>query len=231
MLRSKIELAYQFRRAAIVTATHDADTRMSSKQHWETVYATKAADRVSWYRPHLETSLALIEQATPDRDSAIIDIGAGEATLVDDLLAHGYNKLSVLDISQAAIDVVKQRLGAAASKITWLAADVLQASLPAQHFDLWHDRALFHFLTAAEQRSIYVQQLIRTLKPGGHAIIATFGPQGPEKCSGLDVVRYDAESLHRELGPRFQMVESMVELHRTPFNTTQQFIYCVFRLV
>ncbi|MDE1894833.1 MAG: class I SAM-dependent methyltransferase, partial [Xanthomonadaceae bacterium] len=167
---------------------------MVSRQHWETVYRTKAVDAISWYRPHLETSLAMIERAVPDRDAGIVDIGGGEATLVDDLLARGYRQLSVLDISPAAIAVAQHRLGAAAVQVTWLADDILQAALPAQRFDLWHDRALFHFLTAAGQRARYVEQLAHALKPGGHAIIATFGPQGPGQCSGLDTVRYDAAS-------------------------------------
>ncbi len=204
---------------------------MASRQHWETVYRTKAVDAISWYRPHLETSLAMIERAVPDRDAGIVDIGGGEATLVDDLLARGYRQLSVLDISPAAIAVAQHRLGAAAVQVTWLADDILQAALPAQRFDLWHDRALFHFLTAAGQRARYVEQLAHALKPGGHAIIATFGPQGPGQCSGLDTVRYDAASLQRELGPRFALVEHATELHHTPFGTTQQFVYGRFRRV
>lgn len=203
---------------------------MVNKQHWETVYQSKAADAVSWYRPHLDTSLALIEQALPDREAAIIDIGAGEATLVDDLLARGYRKLAVLDISAVAIDVARRRLGEAAAKVTWLVDDILQVPLPAQRFDLWHDRALFHFLTLPEQRARYVEQLTSALKPGGHVIIATFGTQGPVKCSGLDTVRHDRESLQRELGPRFRLIEQRSELHETPFGTTQQFFYGHFRL-
>lgn len=203
---------------------------MTSKQHWETVYQTRAPDAVSWYRPHLDTSLALIERAVPDRDACIIDIGAGEATLVDDLLERGYRQLTVLDISPAAIDVAKHRLGAAAARVAWLADDIMQVALPARQLDLWHDRALFHFLTGAEQRANYIERLYQALKPGGHAVIATFGPQGPDKCSGLDTLRYDAESLQRELGPRFVLIEQLTELHHTPFDTTQQFIYCHFRL-
>ena len=203
---------------------------MVNKQHWETVYQTKAADAVSWYRPHLDTSIDLIVEAVPDRDAAIIDIGGGEATLVDDLLAKGYRQLSVLDISQVAIEVAKQRLGMQAAQVTWLSANALKASLPKQHFDLWHDRALFHFLTATEQRTAYVDQLTQALKPGGHVVIATFSPQGPERCSGLEVVRYDAASLQRALGSRFELVESLLELHHTPWNTTQSFTYCHFQL-
>lgn len=203
---------------------------MVDKQHWETVYQSKAADAVSWYRPHLDTSLALIEQALPDREAAIIDIGGGEATLVDDLIARGYSKLTVLDISAAAIDVARRRLGEAAAKVTWLVDDILQVELPAQRFELWHDRALFHFLTLPEQRARYVEQLTSALKPDGHVIISTFGPQGPAKCSGLDTVRHDSESLQRELGPRFNLIEQRSELHQTPFATTQQFFYGHFRL-
>jgi len=203
---------------------------MVDRQHWETVYQTKAADAVSWYRPHLDTSLALIERAMPDHAGALIDIGGGESTLVDDLLARGYRELTVLDISAAAIAVARERLGAAAEDVTWLASDIMQADLPEQHFELWHDRALFHFLTGTEQRAAYVARLLHALKPGGHAIIATFGPQGPAKCSGLDTVRYDAASLQRELGPRFALIEHCTELHHTPFDTTQQFVYGHFRL-
>jgi 2-polyprenyl-3-methyl-5-hydroxy-6-metoxy-1,4-benzoquinol methylase len=206
------------------------DSMMVSKQHWERVYQTKAADAVSWYREHLDTSLDLIAEALPDHEAAIIDIGGGEATLVDDLLAQGYRQLTVLDISTAAIEVAKQRLGHQAAQVMWLAADILQASLPEQHFDLWHDRALFHFLTTTEQRAAYVHQLTRALKPGGHVIIATLSLQGPEQCSGLDVLRYDAASLLHALGPRFDLIDSALELHRTPFGTTQSFTYCHCRL-
>lgn len=203
---------------------------MVDKQHWEKVYQTKAADTVSWYRPHLDTSLDLIAEALPDRDATIIDIGGGEATLVDDLLGQNYRQLSVLDVSTTAIEVAKLRLGAQAAQVTWLTADIVRVQLPEHHFDLWHDRALFHFLTTAEQRAAYVLQLTRALKPGGHVIIATFSLQGPEQCSGLDVVRYDAASLLRAIGPRFDLVDSVLELHRTPFGTTQSFTYCHCRL-
>lgn len=203
---------------------------MVNKQHWETVYQAKAPEALTWYRPHLDTSLALVGRAMPDRAGALIDIGGGESTLVDDLLARGYHELTVLDISAAAIAVARQRLGDAAARVTWLASDIMQADLPERHFGLWHDRALFHFLTRTEQRAAYVERLLHALKPGGHAIIATFGPQGPAKCSGHDTVRYDAASLQRELGPRFALIEHCTELHHTPFDTTQQFVYGLFRL-
>jgi 2-polyprenyl-3-methyl-5-hydroxy-6-metoxy-1,4-benzoquinol methylase len=200
------------------------------KAHWEKVYTTKAPDAVSWYRQHLETSLALIERAVPARSASIIDVGGGESTLVDDMLGRGYKNITVLDISQAAIDVTKHRLGSAAEQVHWLVADITNVELEQLTYDLWHDRAVFHFLTTVEQRTAYVRQVARSVKPGGHIIVSTFGPEGPLKCSGLEVARYDAESLHREFGARFHLVESSTELHETPFETTQQFLYCYCRI-
>ena len=199
---------------------------MDTKTHWEKVYTTKAPDAVSWYRPHLETSLALIVRAADARTASIIDIGGGESTLVDDLLARGYENITVLDVSQTAFHVTKRRLGLAAELIHWLAADITEAELEPGAYDVWHDRAVFHFLTASEQRVAYVRNVAHAVRPGGHVIVSTFGPEGPTKCSGLDVVRYDAESLHDQFGVRFRLVESSKELHRTPFGTTQQFLFC-----
>ena len=199
---------------------------MDAKSHWEKVYATKAPDAVSWYRAHLETSLALIERAAPDPSSSIIDVGGGESTLVDDLLARGYENITILDVSQTAMDVTKTRLGLAAEQVHWLVADITEAQLERGAYDVWHDRAVFHFLTTSEHRVAYVRQVAHAVKPGGHVIISTFGPEGPTKCSGLDVIRYDAESLHDQFGVRFRLVESSKELHRTPFGTTQQFLFC-----
>ncbi len=199
---------------------------MDTKTHWEKVYTTKAPDAVSWYRPHLETSLALIVRAVDARSASIIDIGGGESTLVDDLLARGYENITVLDVSQTAIDVTKKRLGLAAEQIHWLAADITEAELEPGAYDVWHDRAVFHFLTASEQRVAYVRNVAHAVRPGGHVFVSTFGPEGPTKCSGLDVARYDAESLHDQFGVRFRLVESSKELHRTPFGTTQQFLFC-----
>ncbi len=175
---------------------------MDAKTHWEKVYATKAPEAVSWYRPHLETSLALI------------------------LLARSYENITVLDVSQTAIDVTKKRLGLAAEQVHWLVADVTDAQLERGAYDVWHDRAVFHFLTTSEHRAAYVRQVGHAVKPGGHVIVCTFGPEGPTKCSGLDVIRYDSESLHDQFGVRFRLVESSKELHRTPFGTTQQFLFC-----
>ena len=190
--------------------------------HWESVYRTKAPDAVSWYRPHLDRSLALIESASPDCIASIIDV---------DLLAKRYRNLTILDISQTALHVTRTRLGASGQRIHWLCADVTRAPLAAHSLDVWHDRAVFHFLVSSKQRIAYVEAAARAVKPGGHVIVSTFGPEGPTRCSGLDVVRYDAASLHGEFGKRFQFVESSKELHQTPFGTTQQFLYCYCRLV
>ena len=203
---------------------------MDAKTHWEKVYATKAPDAVSWYRRHLETSLALIERAVPVCSASIIDVGGGESTLVDDLLLRGYKNITVLDVSRAAIDVTKSRLSSAADQVRWIVADITQIELEPRAYDLWHDRAVFHFLIAPDQRAAYVRQVARSVRPGGHVIVSAFGPEGPTKCSGLEVVRYDAESLHREFGVSFRLVESSTELHRTPFETTQQFLYCYCRI-
>jgi SAM-dependent methyltransferase len=203
---------------------------MESKAHWEKVYTIKAPDAVSWYAPHLETSLNLIHQATEEKNASIIDIGGGEATLVDDLLMDGYKDISVLDISQKAIDVARSRLENKAENVRWYCADITKATLPQNYFDVWHDRAVFHFLTEDVQRLKYVEQVMRSVKHGGHVIISTFGPGGPEKCSGLDVVRYDADNLHEQFGKTFKLLSSSNELHKTPMGTTQQFLYCFCRM-
>lgn len=203
---------------------------MSNKEHWEGVYGRKGADEVSWFRPHLERSLRFIEDASVSRDGAIIDVGGGASTLVDDLLARGYSNVSVLDISSAAIDVARARLGARASLVTWLVGDVTTIDLPSNAYDFWHDRAVFHFLRDEEQRRRYVDVVRRSLKPDGHIVVATFGPEGPERCSGLDVVRYTSDGLHAEFGGEFTRVASETEVHTTPWGSEQQFVYCYCRL-
>jgi 2-polyprenyl-3-methyl-5-hydroxy-6-metoxy-1,4-benzoquinol methylase len=200
---------------------------MDAKTRWENIYTTKAPESVSWYSPHLEISLALVGRATGSLSASIVDIGGGESTLVDDLLVRGYKSLTVLDISQTAIDVTKKRLGSAAEQVRWLVGDIVEVELDSRVYDVWHDRAVFHFLRKPEQRIAYVRQVTRAVKPGGHVIVSTFGPEGPTRCSGLEVMRYDAESLHSEFGGRFRFVESSKELHQTPFGTTQQ---CCCRL-
>ncbi|CAG8473918.1 15655_t:CDS:1 [Cetraspora pellucida] len=200
------------------------------ENHWETVYKTKAPNDVSWYCPHLETSLRFIEKATQSQNLSIIDVGGGQSTLVDDLLARGYQNISVLDISETAINGTKERLGKAAKNVKWLTADITQVKLPEHYYDVWHDRAVFHFLTTPEQRAAYVKQVALAMKSGGHVIMSTFGPQGPEKCSGLEVIRYDAESLREQFGEQFQLIDSITEIHQTPFDTKQQFLYCYFKV-
>ncbi len=199
---------------------------MDARAHWEMIFSSKAPNAVSWYRPHLETSLALIERAASGKSAAIIDVGGGESTLVDDLRARGYTDVTVLDISATALKVTQRRLGADAARVHWIEADVTRADLAEGRYEVWHDRAVFHFLTAEQERRAYVQTVAHAVKPGGHVIVSTFGPEGPTKCSGLDVVRYDAQALHEEFGRRFRLVESSRELHQTPFGTTQQFLYC-----
>jgi 2-polyprenyl-3-methyl-5-hydroxy-6-metoxy-1,4-benzoquinol methylase len=203
---------------------------MDVKTHWEKVYKTKAPDAVSWYLPHLETSLALIERTGATLSSSIIDVGGGESTLADDLLSRGYKNVTVLDISETAVNVSKQRIREAADHVHWLVADILNAELEPLAYDVWHDRAVFHFLTTMEQRIAYVQNVARSVRRGGHVIVSTFGPEGPRKCSGLEVMRYDADSLHDEFGARFRLIESSQELHETPQGATQQFLYCYCRV-
>lgn len=202
---------------------------MNAQEHWDRIYRTKAPDQVSWYSPHLSASLELIERAFGSRAAQIIDIGGGESTLVDDLLAQGYQDITVLDISQTAIDANKKRLGRKAERVHWLAADFTKIELEPACLDVWHDCAVFHFLAGSNERAAYVRQVGQALRPGGHVIIGTFGSERPARCSGLDVVRYHAASLHDEFGMRFRLVESAKHLHQTPFGTTQQFLYCYCR--
>lgn len=202
---------------------------MNKKSHWETIYRTKSDQQVSWFREHLDNSLKLILNTKVEKDAAIIDVGGGSSTLADDLLEHGFIDVSVLDISAAALEKSKARLGEKAKKIQWIEADITQASLLENHYDVWHDRAVFHFLTDREDRRRYVELVMRSLKVGGHIIVASFGLNGPAKCSGFDVVRYSAETMHDEFGNGFKLVESLNETHKTPFGTTQEFIYCYCR--
>jgi 2-polyprenyl-3-methyl-5-hydroxy-6-metoxy-1,4-benzoquinol methylase len=203
---------------------------MDVETHWETIYKTKAADAVSWYRPHLEVSLGLIDRAAASSAAAIIDVGGGESTLVDDLVRRGFCNVTVLDISATALEATQQRLGQSAEQVRWISADVTQVSLPRHSFDVWHDRAVFHFLTADEDRAAYVRNVLNAMRPGGFVIVSTFGPEGPTRCSGLEVMRYDSEALHRQFGVGFRLVESSKELHHTPWGAAQQFLYCYCRV-
>ena len=203
---------------------------MEAADFWDGVYQGKRFDAVSWYAPHLDESLQRIQALTPDRHAAIVDIGGGESTLVDDLLALGYRKLSVLDVSATAIAFTRARLGEQAQRVDWHVGDITHHDFGDRRFDLWHDRAVFHFLTEPAARAAYVARVRAAVRPGGHVLMATFGPDGPLKCSGLDVVRYDDQRLHREFGAGFTLVESRLTSHQTPMNTHQQFLYCWCRV-
>ena len=195
--------------------------------HWEHVYQTKAETEVSWFEETPVLSLDIIHTAGVEKDAAIIDIGGGESRLVDALLDEGYTALSVLDISQKAVAETRGRLGQRASHVTWIVADVT-AWESERTYDLWHDRAAFHFLTEPADQDAYVAQLMRALRPDGHLIICTFALDGPERCSGLPVVRYDARSLSQRLGPLFELVESRNHEHHTPAGHVQRFQFSWF---
>jgi ubiquinone/menaquinone biosynthesis C-methylase UbiE len=199
---------------------------MHSSNHWEKVYQDKRFDSVSWYAPHLGESLRLIEQLCPDKNAALVDIGGGESTLVDDLLDRHYMDISVLDISSTAIEFTRQRLGIQAKQVDWNVGDITTFDFGSRQFDLWHDRAVFHFLTQPSARQAYVNQVRRAVKPGGYVLMATFGPNGPTKCSGLDVIRYDHHRLHNEFGDGFGLVGSTLSEHHTPMGSNQEFLYC-----
>jgi 2-polyprenyl-3-methyl-5-hydroxy-6-metoxy-1,4-benzoquinol methylase len=203
---------------------------VEARQHWERVYRTKQPTEVSSYAPHLDLSLRIIEEAARERGSRIIDVGGGEATLVDDLLDRGYRHLSVLDVSATGLDVVKARLGERVGAVNWLCGDVTTYPFTRHQYDVRHDRAVFHFLTDPKDRAAYVRQVSYAVKPGGHVIVATFGPEGPTKCSGLDVVRYDPDALHDQFGANFRLLRHLTEMHQTPAGAAQQFTYCYCKI-
>lgn len=203
--------------------------KATARSHWEGVYQrTEAAER-SWFQAEPTLSLRLVGEVAAGSDARILDIGGGTSHLIDHLLEAGYTDLAVLDISETAIEQARARLGDAGSRVAWLVGDVRDA-VPGG-WDIWHDRATFHFLVDGEDRAAYAAALRGALVPGGHAIIATFSPTGPERCSGLPAVRYDADALGRELGPGFELVRSVAETHVTPGDREQDFLYCIFRRV
>ena len=216
-----------------MTNTHD---------HWQTVYQTRDEQHTSWFRPHLDESLRLIDGLGVASDTPIIDVGAGRSTLVDDLLARGFSDISVLDISDAALQDAKTRVGGATpiqatstravdatATVHWITADLLSTNLPAAHYGVWHDRAVFHFLTDPGDQARYVAVAARCVREGGTLILATFAPDGPEKCSGLPVCRYDAATLAARFASSFTHVADSRETHHTPFATEQRFTYVVLR--
>lgn len=200
------------------------------REHWERVYRTKQASEVSWYQPEARVSLDLIRRVAPDQDSHIIDVGGGASTLIDGLLDHGYRNLTVLDIAGESLAVARKRLGGRAPEVTWIEANVLTAPLALRAYDVWHDRAVFHFLTDPADRAAYLAKTRESVKSGGHAIVASFAPDGPTHCSGLEVMRYSPDTMHAEFGEGFQLLDSTREEHHTPSGTTQAFVYCLCRV-
>ena len=203
---------------------------MDLKSHWDCIYRDKLPTQVSWYQLHARRSLDLIRRVSPPLDGAIIDVGGGASTLVDDLLDAGYHDLTVLDLSAAALTVARRRLGTRANTVRWVEADVLNASLRKAGYSVWHDRAAFHFLTAPADRARYVAQVRQAVRIGGFVLVATFADDGPTRCSGLEVARYSPEALHAEFGAPFQLMSSEREEHVTPLGVRQAFIYCLCRI-
>ena len=196
--------------------------------HWQNVYLTKGEQQVSWSQADPQPSLRLIEAIAAGRDTSIIDIGGGASRLVDALLARGFHALTVLDLSEAALASARERIGAAGDAVRWIAGDATVWQ-PPQAFDIWHDRAAFHFLVEEKDRTAYLERLHRGVKAGGHAVIGTFALDGPEKCSGLPVQRYDPATLSRTIGPAFELIAHEAHRHVTPWGATQSFQFSVLR--
>jgi SAM-dependent methyltransferase len=197
------------------------------KDHWESLYAEKNPAEISWYQSHPQHSLSLIGDTGLGTAASIIDVGGGASTLVDHLLLEGYRDITVLDIARSAIEQAEDRLGDRSQQVTWVESDVTGYA-PGQAFDIWHDRAVFHYLIHDRDRECYLNVLNKALKPDGHVIIATFSDSGPSQCSGLDVVRYSPETLSQTLGPTLRLAETLTEDHHTPNGGLQQFVYCRF---
>ena len=197
------------------------------KNYWDNIYSDNKSTEVSWYQQYPEISLNLISATEIEKSASIIDIGGGASTLVDFLLAAGYQNLSVLDISASAIEQAKDRLAQDSSKVQWIVQDITRF-VAEQSFDVWHDRAVFHFLTNVDDRAKYVKTISDFMQPGAHAIIATFNFEGPKKCSGLDIVRYSPETLSEIFSENFKLIETKTEEHKTPGGMTQSFVYCRF---
>lgn len=203
---------------------------MDKSAHWENVYQTKSSTDVSWYEPDPKQSLDLILDAAGEKRGKVIDVGGGQSFLVDRLLDSGFKQVAVLDISSAAIEATKARLGERASQVEWMVADITQAETLGE-FDIWHDRAVFHFITDPDDRRHYVDLLKRSLPIGGHFVAGTFAKGGPEKCSGLPICQYDQPTMHAELGPSFKPLNCVDYMHSTPTGKLQHFFYGIFRRV
>jgi len=203
-------------------------TTTDRKSHWEHIYQTRPSDEVSWFQPTPALSLELIEQCNLSPEDSILDVGGGASKLADHLIEAGYRSITVLDITRAALEVTRSRLGEAADRVDWLEADATDFHL-AHQVHLWHDRAVFHFLTQANDRHAYIANVKKTLLPGGHLIIAAFAPEGPKKCSNLDIVQYDSRKICIELGHAFELQQTRQETHKTPGGADQHFNYFLFR--
>ena len=201
----------------------------TNRDHWQSVYQSKGEQQTSWFRPHLDESLRLIDGLDLDKALPAIDVGGGRSTLVDDLLARGFDALTVLDLSSSALEDSRNRLGERGAAVAWLASDITRAELPVAHYGLWHDRAVFHFLTDATERLRYAAVAARSVRSGGFLVLATFASDGPEKCSGLPVRRYDANDLIAIFANEFDCIANSRELHATPFGTEQSFTYVVMK--
>lgn len=201
------------------------------KAHWDAIFRTKPSPELTWYQPHLASSLELIHSTRLSKDAPILDIGCGDSTLVDDLIRSGYTHLTLLDVSRLALERCQERLGRRATQVNWIEGDITQLDLPAGEYLLWHDRAVFHFLTDPLERGLYVLAARRALAPAGYLLIATFALDGPEKCSGLPVMRYTPDSLSSEFGSSFRLLQSRSEIHRTPWGGEQSFQYSLFKKV
>jgi len=200
---------------------------MTRKSHWDAVYANTASKTLSWYQRRPTLSLQLIGRTALPKSARIIDVGGGESSLVDGLLSRGYGDITVLDLSRAALERARARLGKAdAARVEWREGDILDTDLPGEQFDIWHDRAVFHFLTTPHERDTYIQRVESAVRPGGHVIVATFAEDGPTRCSGLPVARYSPTELHDTFGSAFRLVASEHEVHRTPSGAEQRFTYC-----
>jgi len=198
------------------------------KGHWERQYAERIPTEVSWYQSHPQHSLSMIGDAGIGTTASILDVGGGASTLVDHLLTTGYRDITVLDIARTSINRAQERLGDRSQQVTWVESDITDY-VPGQTFDIWHDRAVFHFLTDEDDRAAYLESLHRALKADGQVIIATFSDSGPSQCSGLDVMHYTPETLSQVMGPRLRLAETLTEEHSTPNGGLQQFVYCRFR--
>lgn len=202
---------------------------MDRKAHWEKIYSTKSHREVSWFAEHVSTSLDLFRLANPAKTGAVIDVGGGASTLVDDLVEAGYLDLTVLDISGAALEIARTRLEAVASAVRWIEADVLESDLGGREYEVWHDRAVFHFLTAEEDREKYRDQVIRHLRPGGSLLISVFADDGPGKCSGLTIKRHGEDEITEFFAEGFDKLHSARSIHSTPAGVEQRFINLILR--